>query len=196
MNLSMKFFCLPLLGLIALGGCASMSDEDCQQAAKAGWEPVGLRDGRNGEVPATRLASHREACEDAHVVPDQASYMRGWRRGLASYCTIQKSYDVGVEGGTFRDDLCQGQGVGDGAALLAANYRLGRQVHEIKEDIQRIENEISSLERKLDKNKDKDKNLSPEARRDIRFQIRRRSDELGPLRSMLYDAKSRPLVTR
>ena len=81
-----------LLGLPAvLAGCATLSDEECRQAAASpqGWTAVGERDGARGRTPDDRLARHRKACESTHVEPDQTRYMAGWNTGIRRYCTAQ-----------------------------------------------------------------------------------------------------------
>lgn len=195
-------------GLLALSACASLSEKECQQAAQQGWEPIGLEDGRRGDLADSRLEAHREACQKVAVQPDRASYMRGWHLGVARYCTIPNAYQLGVDGGSLRHDLCIG--VGDGSSLVAANYHLGRQVYELEQDIRRQENEIAELEKRrrsvvsvdakdrrgIELEKRRQSAASDRAEGHDPWELDRARRRLQTLQDSLRETRSRPLILR
>lgn len=134
---------------IFAAGCATLSDEQCRQAAAVpqGWAAVGERDGAHGRPADDRLARHGKACEAVHVAPDRGGYMQGWQRGLTRYCTVESAYNEGLGGNPFNLGLCQG--VGDHPDLLHANWGLGSQIHTRSVQINDMESEITRLQAEL-----------------------------------------------
>ncbi|MFU8822501.1 MAG: DUF2799 domain-containing protein [Gammaproteobacteria bacterium] len=58
------------LALIALAGCASISEDECRAID---WRTVGYEDGATGQG-VERLSSRRQACARHGVVPDLDAY--------------------------------------------------------------------------------------------------------------------------
>ena len=122
---------LGLSGLLALAGCASLSESQCRNAR---WGEIGLADGRAG-APLSRLADHGEACAKVGVVPDEPLWRAGREEGLLAYCTAASGRDVGLRGGVyagvcpgasdaeFRRGLGVGRQIADLQRLLASNRR-------------------------------------------------------------------------
>ena len=69
---------------LALGGCATIPEEECPHVD---WFALGVEDGRHG-YPEARIVQHREACLRAGVQPDEQRYRAGRLQGLAQYCTL------------------------------------------------------------------------------------------------------------
>ena len=63
--------------LCTLGGCASLSKNEC---LSANWEDIGIRDGANGR-PEEYLIQHSTACAKVNVVPDRGAWLHGHERG-------------------------------------------------------------------------------------------------------------------
>jgi hypothetical protein len=82
---------------LALGSCATMSEDQCLAGA---WGEVGLADGRAG-YGEDRLASHAEACAKVGVVPDEAVYFAAREEGLRSYCVPANGFRVGRDGSSY-----------------------------------------------------------------------------------------------
>jgi len=78
---------------VLLGGCASMSKEECKTA---NWEIVGFDDGSHGN-PVTLIKRHQEDCAGV-VTPDFAAYQKGHARGVARYCVAGNGYNSGIRG--------------------------------------------------------------------------------------------------
>lgn len=133
-----------LVGALGLGGCASLSESECQNA---NWHIIGYEDGAAGR-PAARLGEHREACSDYGISPDLQAYRRGRDEGLREFCQPRRAYQLGRNGGAY-PHACTGE-LEQG--LLAA-YRDGRELHELESEIgsirrtlQRKENELRHIE--------------------------------------------------
>jgi hypothetical protein len=74
-------------GLASLGGCASMSKNECMAA---NWEDVGIRDGASGR-PEEYLIQHPKACAKVNVVPDRGAWLHGREQGLgALLCAVPR----------------------------------------------------------------------------------------------------------
>lgn len=172
---------VPLLLVALLGGCSTLSKDEC---LRGDWRQYGYYDGTQG-YPASRLQDHREACAEHRVVPDPAAYAYGREAGLLEYCTPMNGYHQGKSGSSYhyvcRPDLEAG---------FLRNFRLGLQVHEMSEKIRRIESQIKDKEKDLDKDndkkdKDKDKDkLSDEQRRRLRERIHDLEREKHTLQGM------------
>ena len=71
----------PLLVLLAaLGGCASLSKNEC---LNANWEDIGIRDGANGR-PEEYLIQHSKACAKVGVTPDRGAWLTAASRASSA----------------------------------------------------------------------------------------------------------------
>lgn len=166
-----------LLGLsilITLGGCASMSVEECKVAR---WDDVGLRDGMAGE-PLSRLNNLSEDCAEAHVQVDTKAYLSGREQGLQSYCQLPNAQRLGLAGGIY-------QGVCPPA--IDAEFRrridIGREVRNAREQVRSMDNRRMDLENKL-------KNASTDdARKKLRDDLSDNDRNLRRARDRVRDAE-------
>ena len=133
------------LALLTLGGCASMSAEECQMSD---WRTVGYEDGLMGRSGAA-IGNYRKACAKAGVQPDLAEYQAGRAQGLEEFCRPQNGYNLGERGGNYQG-VCP---VHAEPAFLAA-YEDGRTLYELRYDVNRLVNEIASTERQIDQIED------------------------------------------
>lgn len=129
------------LALLALGGCASMSAEECQMSD---WRTVGYEDGLMGRSGAA-IGNYRKACAKAGVAPDLAEYQAGRAQGLEEFCRPQNGYNLGERGGNYQG-VCP---VHAEPAFLAA-YEDGRTLYELRYDVNRLVSEIASTEREIE----------------------------------------------
>ena len=141
----------PLALAVLLGGCATLSEEEC---IAGNWQEIGQRDGQNGRT-ADFIAQHAKACEKAGVVPDRAQWERGRQAGLTAYCTPQKVYQEGRSGRSL-SPVCPAASL---PALQAAHAK-GAEYHRIGLDISSLESEARSLERALVAEKDASRRLT------------------------------------
>lgn len=82
-----------ILGSVYLGGCATLSPEECQTAR---WDQIGEQDGALGKE--SQLAQHYKACSKINIVPNQSLYELGYKQGLKSYCQPAAIYDRALVG--------------------------------------------------------------------------------------------------
>lgn len=134
---------LPLVPLlvIALGGCASLSESEC---ADADWEQIGYRDGAGG-ASGQRIAAHAKACAEYGVSVDQDTWRAGYDRGIDSYCTPANAVREGLSGAMY-SGVCPGET----GVMFESYYRAGREVQEQRQRIDAIENRRRTLMDALD----------------------------------------------
>jgi hypothetical protein len=148
MNNRSSLRALAALALLAsLGGCASLSKSEC---LNANWEDIGTRDGANGH-PEEYLIQHSTACAKVGVAPDRGAWLRGRDIGLERFCTPHRAYQLGEYGSNFESGICRNF---DQERLQDA-YEKGRDVHRRSDELSSIDNEIRSINTRLEeKNKD------------------------------------------
>jgi hypothetical protein len=135
-----KVLFLPLLGL-TLGGCASMSEQEC---LVSDWRTVGFEDGAAGR-PVETIGNYRESCAKHGVAPDLASYRTGHEEGLASFCQPNRGFEVGRRGGTYRG-VCPSTleaGFLDG-------YNEGRHLYTLESAVRGLTSRIAQSNKTLD----------------------------------------------
>jgi hypothetical protein len=133
---------LAALASLALGGCASMSSEECELSD---WSAIGFEDGANGYT-TERFSSRRKACAKHGVTADFRAYQEGRDEGLVEFCQPSRGYNLGVRGGTY-------SGVCDVALeeeFLDA-YRVGHQLYSLRSNVNSANSRIASRERELDR---------------------------------------------
>ncbi len=175
------------LALVVLGGCSTLSEEEC---LSGDWRTIGFEDGVAGRA-MSRLTEHREACADYGVAPDLDAYTMGRDEGLRAYCQEANGFDVGARGLRY-GGVCPPDLEDD---FLAA-YRDGRELYSLEQEVERVEDEIGEIENRMrdveDSIRDKERELdgdelASDERRRLRRRIRELDDELRDLRSDLFD---------
>jgi hypothetical protein len=159
-----------LLGILALGGCASLSRNEC---AAGDWYGIGQRDGANG-YPEERFADHAAACVKHGVTPDRAQWLDGRERGLERFCTARHAFDVGASNSSYAG-VCAGPAEDD----FLHGYRLGKALAEARGRRDRWDHEIHRLRHLLEEDRQDDKRdqrddhprLSNAERVEIGFQL-------------------------
>ena len=151
-----------------LGGCATMSADECRVA---NWSDVGLRDGLEGAA-LSRLDYRVKDCAEAKVAVDTPRYLQGRDQGLLQYCQLEKAVPLGLKGGSY-NNVCP---VGiDGE--FRRRFRLGRDVFDARQTVQSLEGNIGNAEDRLRAApNDEERRRAREALRDLAFEIRRARD--------------------
>lgn len=147
-----------LIGLVlvlsGLGGCASMSSDEC---VTGDWEAIGYEDGARGHTTA-QLGERRKACAKHGVTPDFAAYQSGREQGLLEYCQPGRGFDVGSRGGRYNgvcganreDDFLDAYNAGYHLYTLQSNVnRASSAIHSRENEIERIEDEMREKEAAL-----------------------------------------------
>ena len=88
---------LTFMAMFGLGGCASMSADEC---AMSDWRTIGFEDGAMGYT-ADRLGNHRKACAKHGVAPDFEAYQAGRSEGLRQFCQPSRGFNLGAGGGRY-----------------------------------------------------------------------------------------------
>lgn len=166
--------CRPLLNtivltsLLALSGCATLSEQECKTAD---WGRLGYSDGAAGYAES-RIAEHAEACAKIGIRPNTQLWRSGWDQGVMTYCTPSVGWREGLAGRSY-SGVCRGR---NEEAFLAP-YRTGSEIHRLESRISSNSNDIRRLEEQL--------RSAPndEARRRLRSQIRQLDDEQSRLRA-------------
>jgi hypothetical protein len=102
MNIKRAGF-LSLISLLGLGGCASMSADEC---VTSDWHAIGYEDGARGYT-ADQLGNRRKACAKHGITPDFESYRAGREEGLRQYCQPSRGFSLG-SGGARYNGVCPG----------------------------------------------------------------------------------------
>lgn len=169
---------VPVLILLSLGGCATMSESDCRYAD---WHRLGEQDALEGRT-AQFFADRAQACHDHGYDADRVAWDEGWRRGLDRFCRPGSGYRHGLHGHDY-SGTCPSRS----ERAFLAGYELGRDIHDGEQQLDRLEREIASLE---DDREDAEEPEGKEARRldweirDRRYEIRALERELGRLEAI------------
>lgn len=175
-----RFFPAAILAVctIAVTGCATMSESECRHAD---WLQLGERDARQGRT-TEHFADRAEACREHGLSADQAAYREGWRRGLEHFCTPDSGFRHGLAGDGYRDICPSGR-----ERPFLASYELGLDIHRAREELDRLDRDIASLENDLEEIDDPDGQVADRIRRDIRdrqYDVRRVERDLGRLEAI------------
>jgi len=121
--------------LLALAGCAGMSEQAC---LTSDWRTVGFEDGSLGRSEAT-IGNYRKACAEHGVSPDLEAYRAGHADGVQAYCKPGNGFEVGHSGATYQG-VCPANLEQD----FVAEYNTGRRLHDLEWAVQRIDSQIAN----------------------------------------------------
>lgn len=158
-----------LLGLGLLGSCATLNEEECMTA---NWFELGRQDGSAGRH-VSHIDAHRRACEKHKLPVDPQQWQVGWEEGIRLYCTPDNGLLQGREGRSYASSCPPDLKTGFETA-----YYVAKRVHDARQSRDRLQTEISSVERQLREERDRDK------RRSLH-------DRIDTLRGDLRDAERR-----
>ncbi len=127
--------------LLFLGGCASLSEEQCNTGD---WYGIGFSDGASGRN-LSRLEQHQESCADYGVAPQLDLYQKGRGQGLLQYCTAANGYRVGSIGNGY-EGVCDGYGERD----FLRGYQAGGAVYQQKQQVRRVRNSMRRVSQQID----------------------------------------------
>jgi Protein of unknown function (DUF2799) len=121
--------------LLALAGCAGMSEQAC---LTSDWRTVGFEDGSLGRSEAA-IGNYRKQCAEHGVAPDLEAYRAGHADGVLTYCKAGNGFEVGHSGATY-----QGVCPANLEAGFVAEYNTGRHLHDLEWALQRVDSQIAS----------------------------------------------------
>lgn len=120
---------------IALGSCATMSEDQCLAGA---WSESGFKDGKEGQE-ASRLSEHAQACAKVGVAPDERAYFSARDAGLREYCTPRGGFEAGRKGSEYKG-VCPANLE---RSFLPA-YQDGRTLHAAESAVSSAESAVNS----------------------------------------------------
>ncbi|NCP39780.1 MAG: DUF2799 domain-containing protein [Rhodoferax sp.] len=161
-----------LLLLLALFGCASMSETQCQVAD---WQRVGLQDGAIG-MAESHLADYVKDCAKVGVTPDAVAYRKGWDAGILRFCTPANGWREGTQGRHQADAVCRAQ---SGYERFTYYLSAGLQFHRTGEQIRANNHEMRRLQSLLDTT------TKDEEKKQLRFELQQLDWEQFRLRNLI-----------
>ncbi len=170
---------LSLAGLLLLGGCSALSEEQCRAGD---WYQLGYQDGQQGRT-RQRLQEYTKACQEYRIQPDGLRWQEGYERGLEGYCQPQLAYSKGRAGQPYR-------GVCPDDASFRAEYQRGRAVYELHREVSRLEKALAQLHEEQDQLWHHYRHADdPRERAELRHRLRRLEWDEHELRHSLADAR-------
>lgn len=178
---------LGLLGVLLVSGCATLSESQC---VASDWETVGYRDGLAG-TQSSQLLKHQNACVKHGVIPEREAYLAGWSEGVRQYCLPENGFSAGQAGSRY-NNVCPE----DLQAGFYAAYNEGRQLYLAQAEIDSLNREIASKERRLTQIASQisstetsliEEGGSPTERRELLDQTRQLAQEQGTLEAEIQD---------
>ncbi len=131
--------------VIGLGGCATMSGDEC---ATSDWTAVGYEDGSRGYT-SERFGKHRKACAKHGITADFQAYQQGRSQGLVEFCQPGRGFNLGVNGGQY-NGVCS---VDLEADFLDA-YRVGQQLYTLRSNVSSANSQIYNKKHELEEIED------------------------------------------
>jgi hypothetical protein len=135
-----------LISLLGLGGCATMSADEC---VTSDWHAIGYEDGARGYT-ADQLGNRRKACAKHGITPDFESYQAGREQGLRQYCQPSRGFSLGA-GGSRYNGVCPG----DLEADFVDAYNTGHQLHTLRSRVNSATGQINAKNHELDNTHDR-----------------------------------------
>lgn len=172
------------VGLMAVSGCATITQDECREGD---WAGIGQRDGADGHAPS-RIEEHARACSNFGITPEPIAYRSGWDSGVLIWCTPENGFATGRRNESYHG-LCPASVA---AAFLDARRvgeRLGaaeRRVASAEQRVRSLESEREQLRSRMESVRN-NRNMSADARRD---ELDRMRDRISDIRWDMDRAQS------
>jgi len=155
-----------VIGLLCLTlfGCATMNAEDC---VNADWRSLGMQDGARGNS-LNRIESRAKVCQKHGLAIKRAEYQKGYKQGIAQFCTPANGYDYGTSKRQYAY-VCPNNL--EAGFLKGYVKGLNWAIDEVDDDIRNAELDIRSA--KLDLRVAKTEEKREKARSKLDYRIRR-----------------------
>jgi hypothetical protein len=126
--------------IAALSACATLDEDECRTV---NWWQLGNDDGQAGRN-VSHIDRHRSAC-DRHGIPVAEDQWRaGWEGGIRQYCTPGNGLAEGRAGRHYANSCPP-----DISAGFEDAYRVGRAVHDARNEVARLQSELDSMVRQM-----------------------------------------------
>jgi len=145
---------------LMLGGCASLSPEQCTHA---NWRQIGYADGVKG-LSGAQIDEHARACAPQGIRPNLDAYLAGRSQGLVSFCQPQNGFALGRRGVSQVISDCP-----DNLKwAFEDEFNQGRQVHAIESELHTRRNQLNDTRHRIRHNEERINEIRSElARRDL-----------------------------
>lgn len=127
--------------VLGLGGCATMSGDEC---AMSDWSAVGYEDGSRGYT-TEQFSNHRKACAKHGITADFQAYQQGRNQGLVEFCQPGRGYNLGASGGRY-GGVCSA----DLEPEFLDAYRAGNKLYMLRSYVNSANSQIYNKERELE----------------------------------------------
>jgi len=134
------------LTVLGLGGCASMSSDEC---AMSDWTAVGYEDGSRGYT-SDRFSSRRKACAKHGITADFQAYQQGRSQGLVEFCQPGRGFSYGANGGSY-NGVC----AADLEPEFLDAYRAGNKLYTLRSYVNSANSQIYVRENELENVREK-----------------------------------------
>jgi hypothetical protein len=121
--------------LLALSGCAGMSEQAC---VSADWRTIGFSDGSFGR-PAATIGSYSQQCGEHGVTPNLDAYRAGHAEGVQTYCRASNGFEVGRNGAAYQG-VCPANLERD----FVLEYNAGHHLYELESALRGVDARIAS----------------------------------------------------
>ncbi|WP_158584133.1 DUF2799 domain-containing protein [Salinibius halmophilus] len=138
MNTVRLLFCFVVS--ITLAGCAAMNENECRTA---NWYNIGLEDGSQGRE-MSNLSSYRQACAEYGITANATEYSQGYNEGVVNFCTPQKGYNLGRNGGSYTG-ICPSPL----EKPFVNAYQQGQKIYQQVQLVEQNKTRISALEEEI-----------------------------------------------
>lgn len=129
-----------LIPLLAMTGCAGMSEQQC---AVTDWRSVGFEDGVAGRT-VSAIGNYRQACSKYGYSPDLQAYRAGHAEGVEVYCRPGRGFEVGRSGQRY-----QGVCPAESETEFLAAYAEGRHLHELEAALYAVNRDINNKQNRI-----------------------------------------------
>lgn len=134
------------LTVLGVGGCASMSSDEC---AMSDWTAVGYEDGSRGYT-SDRFSSRRKACAKHGITADFQAYQQGRSQGLVEFCQPGRGFSYGANGGSY-NGVC----AADLEPEFLDAYRAGNKLYTLRSYVNSANSQIYVRENELENVREK-----------------------------------------
>lgn len=111
-----------------------------KQCLTANWQDLGFYDGNQGK--ALSLFDERAGdCAKHGIIADRQTYLTAREKGLLTYCTKEKGYEVGYRGKRYLG-VCHGAA----AEKFLSGYNRGKRIYDQKKVVNKLKNKLQALE--------------------------------------------------
>jgi hypothetical protein len=128
--------------LLLSAGCSQMSKNKCEglNASNRGYE-----DGVKGLGENTILELH-EKCSKKGVEISLEQYKKGWKKGIAEYCSKENAFFLGSKGKEAKSSNCPVES----RLVFDKHFKKGVKFKETKNKIKDLDEEINEVTNKID----------------------------------------------